>query len=95
VAGLLRSFRAVNLIDRLLSSKHEESTIQGGGSPNIDLELVKNFRSLQQDSIAMLVAGTLPARLAPMSLFGRTEPFPGFARDRGLAASSISQIQKQ
>jgi len=40
----------------------------------------------------MLVAGTLPARLAPMSLFGRTgNPFPGFVRDRGLEASSISQ----
>src|SRR6266566_3667292 len=46
VAGLLRSFRAVNLIDPTsTAASTKRSTIQGGGiAATLDLELVKNFR---------------------------------------------------
>ncbi len=46
VAGLLRSFRAVNLIDPTsTAASTKRSTIQGGGiAATLNLELVKNFR---------------------------------------------------
>ena len=46
VAGLLRSFRAVNLIDPTSTAASTKiSTIQGGGiAATLNLELVKNFR---------------------------------------------------
>ena len=46
VAGLLRSFRAVNLIDPTsTAASTNRSTIQGGGiAATLNLELVKNFR---------------------------------------------------
>src|SRR5467141_1594264 len=46
VSGLLRSFRAVNLIDPASTAANtERSTIQGGGiAATLNLELVKNFR---------------------------------------------------
>jgi hypothetical protein len=46
VAGLLRSFRAVNLIDPTsTAASTNRSTIQGGGvAVTLNLELVKNFR---------------------------------------------------
>ncbi len=46
VAGLLRSFRAVNLIDPTsTAASTKRSTIQGGGiAATLNLELIKNFR---------------------------------------------------
>jgi len=46
VAGLLRSFRAVNLIDPTsTAASTNRSTIQGGGvAATLNLELIKNFR---------------------------------------------------
>jgi hypothetical protein len=46
VAGLLRSFRAVNLIDPTSTAASTKiSTIQGGGiAATLNLELIKNFR---------------------------------------------------